>query len=295
MLVAVNIPDLDVLVPNIFSSVSFLEVHRSLSHSIVFAPFFAWLIAYPFVLLAKRWKIDAPKRLLWLGAFSGVLLHIFIDLITSYGTQIFFPITNHRYSLDMMFIIDPWFTGILLLLLIGQKYWKHRSKQLTTSALIFSVGYLLLEATMHLTALQAFDNDLDAKHIARKEATVLPQPLSVFRWHGLAATDSGYDEAFFSFTGDTLLYNNLGNVPPPYSTWVFNNSTSKWYYGFSRFPLLQLSKDSVSSFDTVNLEVQDLQFNIDPRLLKQFGVTRKPSFAMKLKFSKDGKLIEQHL
>ena len=40
--------------------------------------------------------------------------HLLLDLATSYGTQILSPFSRRRFTLDWIFIIDPYFTALLL-------------------------------------------------------------------------------------------------------------------------------------------------------------------------------------
>jgi inner membrane protein len=58
------------------------------------------------------------KDILWLRslclAYSLVCLHLFLDLITSYGTQLFLPFTNYRCAIPCVFIIDFVLTGVLI-------------------------------------------------------------------------------------------------------------------------------------------------------------------------------------
>jgi membrane-bound metal-dependent hydrolase YbcI (DUF457 family) len=45
----------------------------------------------------------------------GLASHIFLDLVTSWGTMIWSPLSNHRAAWDLVFILDFTLTGILLL------------------------------------------------------------------------------------------------------------------------------------------------------------------------------------
>ena len=104
------VPDLDFVVTWI-SPLSYLFHHRGVSHSLVMLPLWA-------VLLGALWSwLHAHNLRLWrdyAGIFAmGIALHITGDVITSYGTQVFAPITNVRYSLSTTFIIDLWLLGLL--------------------------------------------------------------------------------------------------------------------------------------------------------------------------------------
>ena len=50
------------------------------------------------------------------GLFAvGILSHIFLDLLTTYGTMIWSPLEWSRPAWDILFIVDFTFTGILLI------------------------------------------------------------------------------------------------------------------------------------------------------------------------------------
>ena len=92
-----------------------LTWHRSITHSLVCLPFFALLLA-----VLTRWflrwrKWDAPSFLALAGIYAiGILSHIFLDLVTSFGTMIWSPLEWSRPAWDLIFIVDFTFTALLL-------------------------------------------------------------------------------------------------------------------------------------------------------------------------------------
>lgn len=44
--------------------------------------------------------------------------HIFLDLLTGYGTQIFWPFVRTPLAIDSIFIVDPLYTLPFLALLV---------------------------------------------------------------------------------------------------------------------------------------------------------------------------------
>jgi membrane-bound metal-dependent hydrolase YbcI (DUF457 family) len=92
-----------------------LTWHRSITHSLVCMPFFALALA-----ALTRWfirwrKWDAPSFLALTGIYAiGILSHIFLDLVTSFGTMIWSPLEWSRPAWDLIFIIDFTFTALLV-------------------------------------------------------------------------------------------------------------------------------------------------------------------------------------
>lgn len=98
------------------NSMLILTWHRGLTHSLVPLVFFA----LPFALLTRwvagRMRVAAPgfARLLVIYIVA-IGSHIVLDLVTSFGTMIWSPLSRTRVSWDLIFIIDFTFTLILLL------------------------------------------------------------------------------------------------------------------------------------------------------------------------------------
>jgi membrane-bound metal-dependent hydrolase YbcI (DUF457 family) len=100
-----------------------VKYHRSITHSFVGLPFFAALLAAltpPVLNLLKRryprlqdWEAP-PFWLLTLIYGVGIASHILLDVMTSFGTRMWYPISTRRFSWDLLFIIDFAFTTIML-------------------------------------------------------------------------------------------------------------------------------------------------------------------------------------
>jgi len=109
-------PDSDVL-RDLFSHDRLLVVtwHRSITHSLVMLPLWAMLLAGLTRALASWRKWEAPSFAASSGIYAvGILSHILLDLVTSFGTMIWSPLKWSRPAWDLLFIVDFTFTGILL-------------------------------------------------------------------------------------------------------------------------------------------------------------------------------------
>jgi membrane-bound metal-dependent hydrolase YbcI (DUF457 family) len=109
-------PDSDIL-RDWFSSnpLLILTWHRSVTHSLVCMPFFALALA-AFTRWFARWrKWDAPSFVALTGIYAiGILSHILLDLVTTFGTMVWSPLQWSRPAWDLIFIIDFTFTALLL-------------------------------------------------------------------------------------------------------------------------------------------------------------------------------------
>jgi membrane-bound metal-dependent hydrolase YbcI (DUF457 family) len=92
-----------------------LTWHRSFTHSLVCMPIFALLLAAITRSFARWRKWDAPSFAALTGLYAiGILSHIFLDVVTSFGTMIWSPLKWSRPAWDLIFIIDFTFTALLL-------------------------------------------------------------------------------------------------------------------------------------------------------------------------------------
>src|SRR5262249_28718381 len=90
-----------------------LTWHRSYTHSLLCLPLFALVLA-GLPRQAARWrKWDAPSFATLTAIYAvGILSHILLDLVTSFGTMIWSPVEWSRPAWDLIFIIDFTLSGI---------------------------------------------------------------------------------------------------------------------------------------------------------------------------------------
>jgi membrane-bound metal-dependent hydrolase YbcI (DUF457 family) len=109
-------PDSDVF-RDIFSSDPLLVItwHRSITHSLVLLPLWALLLAAVTRAFANSRKWEAPSFAALSAIYGvGILSHILLDLVTSFGTMIWSPLKWSRPAWDFVFIVDFTLTAILL-------------------------------------------------------------------------------------------------------------------------------------------------------------------------------------
>ncbi|MBK4721922.1 metal-dependent hydrolase [Azospirillum sp. YIM DDC1] len=147
------IPDLDVAAGWIGGPFANWVHHRGLTHSILFGPFAGLLLGW----LVWRWQRrrhgpdgpwgggDALRAWIWL-AILALMTHPVIDVFTSYGTQWLYPLTDTRFAINAMPIIDPIYSLILLLSLAAGVALRRRAalaQDIAGAALILVSAYTL--------------------------------------------------------------------------------------------------------------------------------------------------------
>ena len=112
-MVGAELPDPDFLFALGGPVLSFVH-YRGMTHSLLGGAGLALLGA---LLLWGLFREHAYWRLaLW--TLLGVLLHIGMDYLTSYGTQVFWPFAAGHYTADALFIIDYFYTGLMVVALL---------------------------------------------------------------------------------------------------------------------------------------------------------------------------------
>jgi len=117
VMVGAIFPDSDVL-REFFSENDLLILtwHRSITHSLLCLPLWSALLAWTTVMICRWRKWQAPPFATLCALYAiGILSHIFLDLVTTFGTMIWSPLERSRPAWDILFIVDFTFAGILLI------------------------------------------------------------------------------------------------------------------------------------------------------------------------------------
>ena len=196
-------PDVDFLA-SLAGTLTYLNVHRGITHSFVMMPVWALLLSLLFAAIS-RFKLKVRDFYVLCGVCLSV--HILGDLITPYGTKIFYPLSDHSAALHTTFVIDPIITGILLLGLIGSWYLGTRARAAITAArfsVLVLVGYIGAQGVLHHQALGLAHEYRMAQGLADVRAYALPQPLSPFHWKLLLVGEDSYWRTRVNLAGSAV-------------------------------------------------------------------------------------------
>ena len=143
-------PDLDVLIRSSTDPVLFLEYHRQFTHSLIFIPFGALIVAaFIFPLVRKSLSF----RTTYVASFLGYATHGLLDACTSYGTLLFWPFSNERITWNNISIVDPLLTiPALIFLAMAIKTSRRRFRFLAVGWIVF---YLMLGFVQYERALSS--------------------------------------------------------------------------------------------------------------------------------------------
>ncbi len=188
---AAAFPDIDFVLSYVSPSV-YLLYHRGVTHSIFLLPIWAVALAWIFA------RID-PARPRWQAYFGVVAgsigIHILGDLITAFGTVMLAPFSDRRFALDTTFIIDLWFTGIIVAGLIAALAWR-RSRVPAVVGLVALAGYVGMQGYAHSVAAEFGREYARAQGLPDATVTAQPRPVSPFNW--MVVVENG-EEFRYSF------------------------------------------------------------------------------------------------
>ena len=182
-------PDIDVIFKSADDPLLALEFHRQFTHSLLFIPIgglLCSLLLYP--LLGKRWGLGYVQTLLW--CIIGYATHGLIDGCTSYGTQLLWPLTNQRFSWDIISIIDPLFTVPLLLLCVLAAW--RKSRRFVQLAILWGGLYLTFGYYQHTQAIAQGHELAAARGHTPLRLEVKPSFANLLVWKVIYETEDRY-------------------------------------------------------------------------------------------------------
>jgi inner membrane protein len=198
LMLAANIPDIDILHIFAGNSVNYLDKHRGITHGLAMAPVMALL---PMIAIGMMKRAGFPWLKAFLLSLLGVLSHLALDFTNIYGIRLGLPFRGDWYRLDLTSVIDLWIWCVLGLCFL----WPLLSRLVTSEigarsnpargiarfALLFLVLYNGGRALLHGRAMETMESRLhDGQNPIRLAA--LPYMGNPFRWTGIVQIRNGF-------------------------------------------------------------------------------------------------------
>jgi inner membrane protein len=206
---AANMPDLDILLAP-FSSELYLLHHRGETHSLLMLPLWALLLSWIF---ARMFRSPGGWRDFYGLTAVTLLVHIFGDWITGYGTQLFAPFTRETYALGTTFILDPLLTLVLLLGFLGSLWWKATPRAAQLSAVLV-IAWIGTQFHWKQQALDAGQAHALAQGWNDAQISAEPRPIAPFNWTVIIHEGERYHYAHLKLNGGTP------QSAPPDANWL---------------------------------------------------------------------------
>lgn len=189
-----TLPDMDVLI-DYGDAVADMTYHRGFSHSLLVLS----AVAIVLTLLIRRFAPNpgySGKRLL-LTLWLVLATHPLLDSFTSYGTQLFWPLTPTPTAWSSIFIIDPLYTlPLLAAMALGLIYGlKGRFAKAPAIALALSTAYLASTVVGKDVAEHRVEAQLAKQGIQAEQIFSSPTPFNSLLWRVMVLDGDDYYEA----------------------------------------------------------------------------------------------------
>jgi inner membrane protein len=170
-------PDLDFVV-SFVGTLEYLLNHRGVTHSVLVLPFWAFVLAW---LLSKLLRSPEGWRPLYGTCAMALGAHIAGDLITSFGTMVFAPVSDWRAGIGTTFIIDLWFSGIIIAGLVASLFWRNTRVPARLAGAVL-VGYVCFQAVQKERALDFARDYAALQGLKDMSFSAQPRAVSPFNW-----------------------------------------------------------------------------------------------------------------
>lgn len=271
------LPDMDVIWSPVKSVVA-LETHRGITHSLVGAVGLALALGLVLGVFGRERRWIRLSALSLLGILVG---HLFLDLITSYGIQLFLPFSRARPALDLVFILDPIVTLPLLLALMGGLIWRHSAAVIGRVTLGFLVAYLGFMTFNHVAAVAAMERTAAHHGVSPVRVEALPDAFNPLRWQGFAETGDTY------WRGEVRLWGRPVALTPipkgldnPLVAAARAHQDVQTFLWFARFPVVSFLEDG----GRYVVDYRDLRFSRSFR--------KRTPFSLRVILSPRGEVVE---
>ncbi|MBI5779586.1 MAG: metal-dependent hydrolase [Planctomycetes bacterium] len=267
-------PDIDFIFNFIARSI-YVRFHRGFTHSFIYLPVFALLLAVIFYFLFK----SIGFKNLYLICLAGIAMHLLLDVVNSYGTPVLMPFSSAQYSLNLDVIIDAYVLGPLLLGAVA--VWVWPSFQKPTALIVLAVmlsGFLF----------RFIQQQQAARLIARIESSdrtvLIPAGMGTiynpFTWQAIIPHDNGYNVyAVNSAQGQVAGPHSIAHQMDEINTFRPNSRAVRDFLNWSRFPFGRVEQTDAGTV----VKLGDLRF--------QFGTQER--YMLLVRFNKDGTLVSE--
>jgi inner membrane protein len=196
--VAQSLPDIDFVASFWMPTTRDLITHRGITHSLLFLVLVTPLLAW----LADKWR--RPHNITfttWLWFFATELMtHLALDCFNAYGTGLLEPFSHKRFCVHAMFVADPLFTILPLVVTIALLFMRtdYKRKRWATIAIGWCVFYLLIDVVNKSIVEAAVLRVTEQKNITYRRHFTTPTPLNNLLWYVVLEDDKGYHVGYRS-------------------------------------------------------------------------------------------------
>lgn len=212
--------DLDVFIRSKTDPLLFLEYHRHFTHSLLFIPVGGMAVGtllWFFFFQKRGWS----WREVIFSATLGYATHGLLDASTTYGTLLYWPVSMTRVAWNIVAIIDPFYTGLLVIGIVLTLL--SRSPAWARGGLILSLCYLAVAALQRDKATQLGHELASQRGHAPVRLEAKPTLLNAWLWRIVYEHDNRFfvDAVHISPWAGTKIYEgeSVEKIASPPADW----------------------------------------------------------------------------
>jgi len=322
MVIASNIPDADI-VAAFGGAVDYLAAHRGPTHGVLGVVLLALLsgaIVTAWRAARRETRGEALRHLvsLWGVALAGTVLHVLMDLPTSYGVRILSPFSDTWFAFDWVPIIDIYIWTMLLAGFVAARLKPASRQRIARVVLATMAAFYVVRAVAHAQALDvAATTRADGtmapcasapvltRHPSLIEAALagpgdclqaaaLPGFLSPLQWRLIRRQADGYELRDIRL-GRAEPISPRVFIPSEGGEWVARAraaETARVFLHFSRFPA---SRSAAMPDGTRRVQFVDVRFvGNPPHVLDEHPESRAP-FLVTVEVAPSGTVVAERL
>jgi inner membrane protein len=298
IVVGSSLPDID-SVSGFWGSVTYLEHHRGITHSIVGVVVLGAALAAAVCFLGKRVrpKASAPPldgRWLLLACWVATGVHLLFDFTNSYGVRPFLPFSSHWYAWGIEPIVDPLLWLVLFAGLAIPALFRLITEEVGARKTGFQTGAIFALCTVvvlwglrdfsHRRALNMIDS-IRYQQANPQRLGAFPSFGNPFNWAGVVETSGAFYVLPVNVITtrlnpqDARIYHK--SEPSPALKAALTTRTARVFMDFARFPWSEV----IPTESGVTVLIRDLRF--------QPGNSRRGGFAIRIQLDRRLHVLSQ--
>jgi inner membrane protein len=287
-IIAAWLPDIDNLVTFLGPEL-YLIHHRGITHSFAGGIILSSLLVAVFRLFIKSFPIIKGLMI----SFFMILIHIYLDLATSYGTQIFYPFNNTRYSLDAVYIVDLFYTFSIAIICLLSFLSKKHKQRFVMLGLVWLFLYPVICLGIKYATLYRVESELRRNRISFEKVHISPELFTPLFWKVIVEDRETYKIAGFN------IFNTCGtksfikfDKAEPYMFKRFGECASIFntYAWFASYPVIKTEKSGKCQLITFG----DLRFYSTIDFVRKLLKNNEPPFSLTAKMNENRKVMEYY-
>ncbi len=248
-------PDSDIILRAVSSEFYVLE-HRGATHSLILWPLWVLVLSSLFYFFKK----EKFNKYIPAVIAIGILSHLYMDLVTSWGIMLLYPFSRHRFAWDQMFIIDLYYSGVFILLLV--MIWKNfRNNRVLWSklALVFFIFYHAFTTFNYFGAKRIIKEEMSKEGVSTDKLQIFPGIANPFLWVGATSVGNDYLVSRVNIFTDNREPNEtlVSNKGEPWAMRALEQPKASQLLKMARLPGLTKTKIGDSSEE---INFYDLQY-----------------------------------